>query len=252
MTDKEVIMIDDVNVAGCEFYQGATLDAGYCHQELIPCNQNYPYEHLCSTFPNCNYKQLQRKEQECEELKGQLEPAAEMCPHCGVEVELPPYLGIYECLNCGKLIVACSMCENKNCTNCKYRIDEELRAEKQKVQELQAYIKEDLAPHAQRLQAENEELKNQLQNPEVQVALSDVRTGERELWYKKGVKSDHYKQALNKVKKLADKIAKINYDFLYESCNGNCNKKQKDNNLSCRVCIVNEILIAINEVLKDE
>ena len=45
----------------------------------------------------------------------------EYCPYCNDEVKLPPFLGIYECPNCGKLIVACSMCENLNCTMCKYR-----------------------------------------------------------------------------------------------------------------------------------
>ena len=75
MTDKQII-IDGVNVAGCEDY-GYRGKAGYwCHN----------YDEPCTDYPNCYYKQLKRaekriielnetiqaKEQECEELKKQL------------------------------------------------------------------------------------------------------------------------------------------------------------------------------------
>ena len=45
----------------------------------------------------------------------------EICPYCSAEVELPPHKGIFECPECGKLIVSCSMCEpnKQNCSNCK-------------------------------------------------------------------------------------------------------------------------------------
>lgn len=55
MTDKEII-IDDVDVSGCKHYnpeQYFECNIGCCH-----CEEN----------PNCYYKQLKRKEQECEEL----------------------------------------------------------------------------------------------------------------------------------------------------------------------------------------
>lgn len=48
-------------------------------------------------------------------------PTDEICPYCSAEVELPPHKGIFECPECGKLIVSCSMCEpnKQNCSNCK-------------------------------------------------------------------------------------------------------------------------------------
>ena len=53
------IITDGIDVAGCEDY-GYRGKAGYwCHN----------YDEPCTDYPNCYYKQLQAKEQECEELK---------------------------------------------------------------------------------------------------------------------------------------------------------------------------------------
>lgn len=69
MTDKEII-IDGVNVAGCD-KQGETQAGITCGTpEKIRFGNEYVYKHtLCKDNSNCLYKQLQRKEQECEELK---------------------------------------------------------------------------------------------------------------------------------------------------------------------------------------
>lgn len=56
MTDK--VMIDGVNVSGC---------LNFDKSDKIHCC-DFPYD-KCEGVPNCLYKQLQRKEQECEELK---------------------------------------------------------------------------------------------------------------------------------------------------------------------------------------
>ena len=53
-----------------------------------------------------------------------------------------------------------------------------------------------------KLEQECEELKKQLQNPEVAVALTDVRTGEREVWRKLGSKAQKYKKALEEIESL--------------------------------------------------
>lgn len=57
MTDKQ-IMIDGVDVSGCEHYDEVCLG-----------NHHYKW---CKDNDNCYYKQLKRKEQECEELKERL------------------------------------------------------------------------------------------------------------------------------------------------------------------------------------
>ena len=74
MTDKEII-IDGVNVTGCEHFWNIR-DAEGLKICKINFDNNYfsngiPCGERCSKHPNCYYKQLQRKEQECEEYKAQ-------------------------------------------------------------------------------------------------------------------------------------------------------------------------------------
>lgn len=58
MTENKPIMIDGVDVAGCEFHS-STPCSELCYMKGNKCNDN----------SNCYYKQLQRKTQECKELK---------------------------------------------------------------------------------------------------------------------------------------------------------------------------------------
>lgn len=61
MEDKQII-IDGVNVAECEHFEPCTKYT--CEiSEMTYC---------CEEDKNCYYKQLKRKEQECEELKYEL------------------------------------------------------------------------------------------------------------------------------------------------------------------------------------
>ena len=61
MTDKEQIIIDEMNVIvqQCIFWQEGHCD---CYQ----CENRYPH---CLDYPNCYFKQLARKTQECEKWK---------------------------------------------------------------------------------------------------------------------------------------------------------------------------------------
>lgn len=74
MTDKP-IMIDGVDVNGCSY---AILPKSQCPQKAmlyakevscIACKENNTKLNFCKNNHNCNYKQLQRKTAECEELK---------------------------------------------------------------------------------------------------------------------------------------------------------------------------------------
>lgn len=59
MTENKPIYVNGIDVSGCEDY-GYRGSAGYwCHN----------YDEPCTDYPNCNFKQLARKTQECEELK---------------------------------------------------------------------------------------------------------------------------------------------------------------------------------------
>ena len=78
MTDKQII-IDGVDVSGCEYYDKNKL--------LLTCIcEEYP----CSECHNCNYKQLKRKEQECE--KWQVELAYKASELQNIEEKIKPLM----------------------------------------------------------------------------------------------------------------------------------------------------------------
>lgn len=70
MTDKQ-IMIDNVDVSECE--HAFVHTSLFKEKTLVQCSafflENEDSCCECSDNPNCYYKQLKRKEQECEELK---------------------------------------------------------------------------------------------------------------------------------------------------------------------------------------
>ena len=66
MTDKEII-IDGIDVSECEFYCEE-----YCNLSNDR-NERLPFAEKCTGYSDCCYKQLKRKEQECESQKQRLE-----------------------------------------------------------------------------------------------------------------------------------------------------------------------------------
>ena len=58
MTDKQIVNSIDVNE--CEFLWKERLPKKVCNNGNLDCD--------CNSNPNCYYKQLKRKEQECEEI----------------------------------------------------------------------------------------------------------------------------------------------------------------------------------------
>lgn len=87
--DKEPVMIDGVDVSGCSYYNPLG-------------NYNCGGTKKCSQWSNCYYKQLKRKEQECETLAGQLdfEVQKKECLEQECE-ELKKKCNIYTCGICG-------------------------------------------------------------------------------------------------------------------------------------------------------
>ena len=66
----EEIIIDGVDVSGC-VKQGETVAGITCGngERIRLANEIITKHKLCKDNPNCIYKQLKRKEQECERLK---------------------------------------------------------------------------------------------------------------------------------------------------------------------------------------
>ena len=67
MTDKEII-IDGVNVAECMHFDKVSYSFGNTYYCMCDGNMS----DICQENSNCYYKQLKRKEQECEEWKNKL------------------------------------------------------------------------------------------------------------------------------------------------------------------------------------
>ena len=67
MTENKPIIIDGVDVSGCDELVNECdcyLTQEHDYRSVTP----YTYT-KCSGFPNCNFKQLARKTQECEKLR---------------------------------------------------------------------------------------------------------------------------------------------------------------------------------------
>ena len=64
MTDKQII-IDGIDVSGCSYFN--FIDEHYCDE----CSSEFGCA-ICDERTNCYYKQLKRKEQECEKFKKDL------------------------------------------------------------------------------------------------------------------------------------------------------------------------------------
>ena len=70
MTDKQII-IDGVDVSGCYCYVSTSKE----YSCGLTCSK-FHYR-FCKQHPHCYYKQLKRKEQECEKAKKIIETAVD-------------------------------------------------------------------------------------------------------------------------------------------------------------------------------
>ncbi len=81
MTDKQ-IMIDKVDVSEC-FWLWVNTDKNY-KSRCIMNKDVYSQCTYCKDYPNCLFKQLARKTQECEELKEKNQKLEmQLCNDCG-------------------------------------------------------------------------------------------------------------------------------------------------------------------------
>ena len=106
--------------------------------------------------------------------------------------------------------------ETQYCKNC-YELREQLDQLKAKNKELirknakkrTSLKKKQL--HITQLKAENKNYKKMLEDEEVQLALIDIRTGERHLWFNKAEK---LKQTLTEIKEIIEQGVKIHDDII--------------------------------------
>lgn len=190
MPEKEPVIIDGTDVSGCDFL---AKEDDYCsysgeyraHKGECGCSDG----EMCKDYPDCFYKkalkQLAIKTQECEELKSQLTSLSYADTICALEIDLE-----HKTQECEELKKAN---DRKNELLAKLGCPTTATA-KMKVHCLQEQL--------DKLKAENETYKKMLDNPEVRVALTDIRTGERDLWQK-------YKPRMEKAEQKLESIAEI-------------------------------------------
>lgn len=164
MTDKEQTMDDGVDVAGCKYFNRFR---NICHNKNLCCD--------CEKNQDCYYKQLARKEQECEELKkGYAELTKIVSPYMDDFTGYNEELGGFDPILCVKELfqqLAHKMQEN-----------EELKeyAQRQENQR-ETYYKEFL-----KLSQENKELKRKV---ELMMDCPDCKV-------------DEYKKALEEIERI--------------------------------------------------
>ena len=74
MTDKEQIIIDEVDVSGCILRRRKEANCTVCNGY-----SSKVFEFDCSDFKNCYYKQLARKTAECEQYEQACDKIKEVC-----------------------------------------------------------------------------------------------------------------------------------------------------------------------------
>lgn len=177
--DSKEIIIDGVDVSGCEYTCNTAFGKNGCKHPMM---KNI----LCFKNPNCYYKQLQKEKFENLSNKQMVESAENL---------------IYENSELYKNLKE----KEQEC--------EELReALKEEVIYKRTYLKSflDCKEECEELKAQLETYSKMLENPEFKIALTDVRTGERKVWRKLGSKAQRYEQALEEI----EEIVSGNYETL--------------------------------------
>ena len=86
---KEPIMIDDVDVAECQYLYFAIEDSIIDYKEYPRCSIGEAFTNNACKNSNCYYKQLKRKEEECERLKKEID--IKSCANIELSLELKKY-----------------------------------------------------------------------------------------------------------------------------------------------------------------
>lgn len=187
MTDKQII-IDGVDVSECRHLAYPELDNPMCNGLYLGCQKN-----------NCEYKKWKRKEQECERLKKQNEILlGQLVINDGEDVTVQISQSQFEEYNQLKA-------ENEELKNfhinlvgvkeCEIKELLQLKAEHKEVQKALDKLLIDNG----RLKLENNNFKKMFEDEEVMLALNEVRTGERHLWFNKAEKLEKALQEIQPI-----------------------------------------------------
>lgn len=222
MTDKEQIIIDGIAVRNCDFFLSSNKYCGL-------------YSTGCRFVPNCHFKQLARKTQECEELRKKEFISNPVEAYENVVKQLARKTQECEdlklCLQQSKdnNKSTLKLLENKH-TECEKLKEEQNEIKKflgisqktimQRLEELHERSDKykdrilELGQECEELKKELATYKKMLDDPEFRVALTDVKTGEREVWRKLGNKADSYHKALEEIEEVFREDHGGDYDYI--------------------------------------
>ena len=164
MTDKQII----IDGTKCKY---AHFDGGNTQRLLCAIDDCFCD---CYRENDCYYKQLKAKEQECEELKKGYAELTET-----VSLYMDDFTGYNEELGGFDIVL------------CVKELMEQLEAYKMEADEGKEINAE--------LKAENETYKKILEDEDVQLALTEIRSGERHLWHNK---ADKLSKTLTEIKEI--------------------------------------------------
>lgn len=181
MTDKQIIIDDCIHLnkwKHCDICEKLikTKDGanGKKREHLLTVG-----DLKCDFYPNCYYKQLKRKEGIINILE-------------------------QECTEKMEIIIALEnklTAKEQECEELKIYIE----SNEQQVKEVETLVMDNdrLINELDQLKAENETYKKMLEDEDVQLALTEIRSGERHLWFNK---AEELKQTLTEIKEIAEKI----------------------------------------------
>lgn len=188
---KKEIINNEVDVSKCIFYKEglcclsyAFVENGYDCVECCECN-------------DCDYKQLQRKTKEYEELKKREKYLYNFLTNKYNYGSFRPMWGAYLLQYLFNEDLGDFFNEEE------YAMSDTIKEKEKEITNLRQECEE--------LKTQIETYSKILESPEFNVALTDVRTGEREIWRKLGNKAQKYKQALDKIEEYC-KEQNLKYD----------------------------------------
>lgn len=211
------IIIDGIDVSGCSSLE---IDCGEFY-----CNENHRNVY-CNSNRSCYYKQLQEKEQECEEYKAQAKK----------------YLADY-------------FEENKKCEELKERLKCKCFSPSSKQVRCNSYLriaedyKVDLA-ELNRIKIENKKLKEELKDCQQNALNRYIENNIQYVLASNCMFVSRYKQALEKIEEIAKKSN--NPPCLEFDCDcSKCEDETTDNGATCMQYGLEKFLDIINEVKGD-
>ena len=195
MADKQII-IDGCDVSGCEFYfyieSNKYPHRCTCYEDMYGCSVVCDITDCCK---NCHYKNWKRKEQECDMWKNlTVDNGAVALKY---QQQLDQLKAENESLKESFKLISATLNHHLQWEVDVYKrqIDSSV-PDDWEYEEVLVLVEE----YIEKLKAENDTYKKMFEDEDVQLALTEIRSGERHLWYNK---ADKLSKTLAEIRDIA-------------------------------------------------